>query len=382
MSPGIRLSSLLVVCFLLLIVLHLPARADYTVKQITNNSSTYNPRINNRGMVVWQQWQTGIIYQIFLYKNGNISQISNSSYGGFLPGINDSGQITWWGYDNVSSSYQVYLYNNGSITQISTTNNGNRIEAPSANPEYPHINNNGQVAWIGSDGLSLQVFLYTNGTVYKISHNDEDAQPRGNSGVEINNIGQIVWAGNTTVNGIGNPQIYLYYNGSASQISYPGTSNANEPHLNSNGEIVWRATTASINYYLYYYNTGNISQVVQVNSYATGYAITDSGDILFPGNDGLGYYYDKGIISRISNDITSVGNIVAKGFQSVFPAYDKANHRNLYVFLYGTLKKVSTISSPSDYDISTSGQVTWSGGGIYLGTPRSCGPGIMNLLLD
>ena len=42
MSTGNRLSSLLIVCFLLLIVLNSPAQANYAVKQITDNSWTYD----------------------------------------------------------------------------------------------------------------------------------------------------------------------------------------------------------------------------------------------------------------------------------------------------------------------------------------------------
>jgi len=362
-----------------LIVLISPAQANYAVKQITDNSSSYNPKVNNRGMVVWVQFDKDFVNQIFRYKNGNISQISKSSTGSFLPGINDNGQITWWGLDDNLQSYQVYLYDNGTITQISTTNNGNRIEAPSANSLYPHINNKGQVAWIGSDGLSLQVFLYSNRTLYKISLNDEDGWPRGNSGVEINDAGQIVWAGDTSV--MGNPQIYLYQNGGAYQISYPGTHGADGPHLNNHGQIVWRATTAAGDYFLYYYNNGDIIQAVQVNSYAGGYDITDSGDILLPGNDGLGYRYSKGILSRISNDINSVGSIFANGYPSVFSALNKANQRKLYVYGNGALKQVST-NYPSDYDISSSGLVAWTSMGVYLGAPGSCGPGIINLLLD
>ena len=44
MSTKNRLSSLLVVCFFLLIVLNSPAQANYAVKQITDNSWTYNPK--------------------------------------------------------------------------------------------------------------------------------------------------------------------------------------------------------------------------------------------------------------------------------------------------------------------------------------------------
>ena len=112
-----------------------------------------------------------------------------------------------------------------------------------------------------------------------------------------------------------------------------------------------------------------------------GFAITDSSDILLRGNDGNGYRYSQGILSRISNDITSVGTIIANGYKSVFHAYDKSNQMNLYVYCNGTLKKVPSIY-PSEYDISSSGLVVWRSGGVYLGTPGSCGPGIINLLLD
>jgi hypothetical protein len=164
---------------LLLTGLTLPARASYDVKRITDNYQTYAPKANNRGMVVWAQSGSDFKTHIFLYNNGNISQIDNNINGAFLPGMNDLGQITWWGLDDASQSYQVYISNNGNINQLSSTNNGNRLVAPSANSEFPHINNLGQVAWIGSDGLSNQVFLFSNKTVYKISHNDEDGQPRG-----------------------------------------------------------------------------------------------------------------------------------------------------------------------------------------------------------
>jgi hypothetical protein len=378
MSTKNRLSSLLVVCFLLLIVLNSPARANYAVQQITDNSWTYNPKVNNRGMVVWVQTGTDFINQIYLYNNGAVSQISHSITGSFLPGINDNGQITWWQFDEASNSYQVFLYDNGPITRISSNNNGNRIEAPNAYSQYPHINNKGEIAWIGLDGLCLQVFLYSNGTVYKISHNDEDGWARGNSGVEINDAGQVVWAGDTSV--MGNSQIYLYQNGGAYQISYPDTRDAEEPHLNNNGQIVWRATTGTNDYYLYYYNNGDIIPAVQVDSYANGYDITDAGDILLPGNDGLGYRYSHGILSRISNDITSVGTIFANGYPSVFSALNTAGQRKLYVYCNGALTQVST-NYPSDYEISSSGLVAWTSMGIYLGAPGSCGPGIINLLL-
>ena len=179
---------------------------------------------------------------------------------------------------------------------------------------------------------------------------------------------------------MGNPQIYLYQNGGAYQISYPGTRDAEEPHLNNKGQIVWRATTETNDYYLYYYNNGDIIQAVQVDSYANGYDITDGGDILLPGNDGRGYRYRQGILSRISNDITSVGTIFANGYPSVFSALNTASQRRLYVYCNGTLTQVST-NYPSDYEISSSGLVAWTSMGVYLGAPGSCGPGIINLLL-
>ena len=379
MSIRNRLYSLIAVCCLLLIVLISPVQANYAVQQITDNAWTYNPKVNNRGMVVWVQTDTNFVNQIFLYNNGTFSQISKSKNSSFLPGINDNGQITWWSYDSDSNSYQVFLYDNGDITRISSNNKGNRIEAPSAYSQYPHINNKKQIAWIGLDGLCLQVFLYSNGSVYKISQNDDDGWARGNSGVEINDAGQVVWAGDTSV--MGNPQIYLHQNGSPVQLTYPNTRDANEPHINNFGQIVWRARTETDDYYLYYYNGSDIVPAVQVNSYANGYDITDSGDILLAGNDGLGYRYSQGILSRISNDISLVGVISANGYPSVFSALDKTKQRRLYVYCNGALKQV-TANYPSDYEISASGLVAWTSSGVYLGIPGSCGPGIINLLLN
>ena len=171
---------------------------------------------------------------------------------------------------------------------------------------------------------------------------------------------------------MGFPQIYLFQNGGANQITYPGTHDADEPHLNNKGQIVWRATTASDDYFLYYYNGSNISQAVQVNSNASGYDITDSGDILLRGNDDLGYRYSQGMLSRISNDISSVGTIVANGYPSVFSALNTDSQRKLYVYCNGALTQVST-NYPSEYNISNSGLVAWTSMGVYLGNPGSCG---------
>jgi hypothetical protein len=374
----------MVVCFSLLVALTLPARADYNIKRITDNYQTNSPKVNNRGMVVWSQMDPDPVYyvlpQIYLYNNGSISKISTTSRDGFLPGLNDKGQITYWGLDEASLTYQVYLYDNGTRTMISSTNFGNRIEAPSAESQYPHINNNGQIVWTGSDGFATQVFLRSpEGTVYKISHNDEDGQPRGNAGVDINDAGQVVWVGFTSM--LGNREIYLYQNGGAYQITYPGSYEADQPRLNSSGQIVWRARTAANDYYLYYY-TGTVAPVVQVDSYTTSYALTDGGDILFAGVDGLGYRYSQGAVSRISTAIHSVGYIIAKGYQSVFTADDNAHHMNLYVYGNGVLKKVTSIYAQY-YDIATSGQVAWNGGtGVYLATPRNSVPAIIPLLLN
>ncbi len=374
-----RLTSLMEVVFLLFLVLVFPARAGYNIKQITNNSNTYNVRLNSSGMVVWQQMVSlnPLIHQIFLYKNGNITQVSTSSYGGFLPGINDLGQVTWWGFDG--SSYQVYLYTNGTIKPISSNNNGNRIQSTWASSDYPNINKKGQIAWIGSDGLSNQVFIYAADTVYKISHNNQDGQPRNNYLVDMNAAGQVVWQGDTTAQTDPNAQVMFYNNGSTTQLSYPGTTDAGRPRINNNEKIVWEATN-SAKYYLYFYNNGNISQFIQEIYGSMDYDIIDTGDILFSGDDGAGYRYSNGVVSRISNSFNNVGNIIAKGNQSVFHATDQAKKEWLCAF-NGTVKKVSTYSS-QDYDINTEGQVAWAGGGIFLATPGIASPEISLLLLN
>jgi hypothetical protein len=88
MSTTNRLSSLMVVCFLLLVAFTLPVRADYTIKQITNNYQTNSPKVNNRGMVVWSQMDPDPVYyalsQIYLYNNGIITKISTTSRDGFF----------------------------------------------------------------------------------------------------------------------------------------------------------------------------------------------------------------------------------------------------------------------------------------------------------
>jgi uncharacterized delta-60 repeat protein len=118
-----------------------------TTTRITNNTyDDWDPCINNNGYVAWIG-QDGSDYEIFLYDGNTTTQVTNNSIDDWSPHINDSGYVVWAGQD----AEEIFLYDGSSITNIS--NSPNIIE------NRARINNNGDIAFSGHDGLDYEIFL-------------------------------------------------------------------------------------------------------------------------------------------------------------------------------------------------------------------------------
>ena len=83
--------------------------------QLTNTPGRdYEPRINNKGHVVW--WGAdGSGSEIYLYDGTTTIQLTDTSYYNVSPEINDSDYVAWYGF---VGGYQVYLYDGSSIIQL------------------------------------------------------------------------------------------------------------------------------------------------------------------------------------------------------------------------------------------------------------------------
>jgi hypothetical protein len=68
-----------------------------------------SPQINNRGEVVWQQYD-GNDYEVFYWNGSVVTQITNNTGNDYAPRINDNGQIVWYGSDG--TYYEIFIAQN------------------------------------------------------------------------------------------------------------------------------------------------------------------------------------------------------------------------------------------------------------------------------
>ena len=103
----------------------------------------------------------------------SISQLTNNNYDDYNPRINDSGWVTWYGFDGTDD--EIFLYNGTNTTQI--TYDSFDVFSDQA----PRINNSGWVTWYGSDGHDDEIFLYNGTDTTRITNNSyDDTQPQIN----------------------------------------------------------------------------------------------------------------------------------------------------------------------------------------------------------
>ena len=116
--------------------------------------------LSSTGSLVWQA-EEGEATQIFMYRDGQVTQITNDDKDSRFPNINKLDQVVWEGSDE--NDTEIFLYSGGTITQLTD----NEIF-----DTKPRINNHGQVVWESFDGNDNEVFIYDNGTIDQLTDNE------------------------------------------------------------------------------------------------------------------------------------------------------------------------------------------------------------------
>ena len=153
-----------------------------TREQLTTDATDHrSPSVNNRGDVVWEQYD-GVNNQIYGYINGSFIQITSDNTSHSDPSINDNGEVVWSQYDNTLGTKQIYSSLRGGLTNDSNEHSG------------PSINNNGDVVWSRYDGWSQnegpieQIHGIINGAIVQITtESGWHIQP------SINDSGEVIW---------------------------------------------------------------------------------------------------------------------------------------------------------------------------------------------
>jgi hypothetical protein len=208
-----------------------------TTRLTDNDYDDRYPRISKEGHVVWQSgsWGRG---EVFLYDGTTVQQITDDgrAKGSVSEGtanVNKWGRIVWCASEG--GDYEIFLYDDGTITQI-TDNDFDDTE--------PRINDSGVITWQGYDGSYNQIFVCSsydgsNGpTILQLTDNErDDLRP------QINNDGCIVWQSSDFSGSPMTAEIFLARPVSTgSSASYPRTTSRGGPFTSiydDNNLICW-----------------------------------------------------------------------------------------------------------------------------------------------
>ncbi len=283
------------------------AEIKYTITDLgtLGGSSSQAFGINSSGQVVGWAWNQGNSDQYaFLYSNGVMQNLGDLSAQGQRPGsfayggINDNGQITGIG------DLHAFFYSNGVMHDVGTLNGGPRSAGQA-------INNKGQVvgySWT-PDNVS-HAFLYSNGSMQDLGSNSITAYG-------INDSGQIVGQLNTNV-----PQhAFLYSNGVMQDLGTISGPNSIATGINNIGQIVgWTDIDNSQNTHAALWQDGSILDLGSLGGHSYAMAINNNAEIVGNALTDRGtkaFLYSDGVMEDLNNLIDPALNWSLTSAQSI-----------------------------------------------------------------
>lgn len=349
--------------------------------------------VNDRGQVAWVGNVAGVD-QIFLYRNGQNTQITHNIYqkniGIESLQINNQGQIAWSQYDYNPDglNVNVYLYDGNTYKQLNENPNPSGWYSL-----YPCLNNRGEVAWLQSyqpgppDNNAWDVYLYTGGGVTRLTddHSSQGA-PR------LNDNGWVTWHGNRSQDWDWDTRVYLYTGTlPAPVIAYSAGKGSSSPQINNLGQVAWLRYDSSITPYYNIYVWDGHSNTKITNLGATNYdganfCLNNNGQILWGWGDGSNnaqlYLYGADGTKKITDDGDTHYNYgLADNGWIMWVQNQGQMAGDLYAYRNGSSCRLDTGVGYEGNFINSRGQVVWEHGPIFLASPVIAAPGINSLLL-
>ncbi len=276
-----------------------------------------NPVVCSNGEnIIWKGTIDGVDH-IFMFtkSTGVTQQISTSqSTRNATPQISaDCSVMTWMGFDNASNRYQIFMYEDGNVSNISAPDQSVKSFAQV-------MSSDGQViAWIGIDQNNYdQIYKYIDGQVIQVTKNM--AGSHRNPYISMDGS-MISWSNyQKDVNGSGLVTIYTYAKEQVNQLGSYAVSSDYQTFLSTSlsetgNSVVWIDPSQNVN--VFNYTTGQSSIVAEdvnlyqqslviscderaivwaeyVNDYHTTINRTICGETLCPGTPGGGPGVDAG----------------------------------------------------------------------------------------
>ena len=274
-----------------------------------------NYSLNNSGQVAFTAAFSGQYDQIFLYRNGAVTQITNTpTLGNYGPCINDNVQIVWYADGGIVNNLFLYKGSGSPVLIADYYLQGSY----SYNKKEPNVNNQGKIVFLGEpagNGGVIDIYSYDSATLQLSNF----SQAVGFSGVnhqiyesQFNDAGMIVWNGTDYANDQLN-QIYRYCPGTPGYNLISSNGNSYERiKINNKGQTIAIRST--------YENTFNNSLMLNDNvSFKMLYQdppnnanlvidsaqINNNGQVVwcaYAGGYSQVYLYTSGTITQLTNN--------------------------------------------------------------------------------
>ncbi|MFC2038223.1 hypothetical protein ACFLUG_00420 [Chloroflexota bacterium] len=343
-----KLSIVIVVAFLL-VSFCIPhsafAQGNYSVIQVSDSYSWVHqdPQVSG-GQVVWcGPDENGNDSEIFLWKDGVITQVTNNDYADYDAKI-DNGRVVWTGYVGGGDS-EIFLWKDGVTTQI--TNNSYYDYSPQID--------NGLIVWRGNN----EIYLWDNGIVTNISHTSgNDHSP------QIDN-GQVVWINSNS----GNTRADVYYWDGSSVMPITTGRNCEGPQINA-GQIVW--TDYDGNDREIFFWDGTTSKQITNDDYHDFYPKINNGQIVWHGNSYYAYgteifFWENGITHQLTNNLAYDRDPQIDDGQVVWWG-SVGSDSEIFLWEGGNVQVVSKPDTRDDHSQIDEGYIVWRGNNSTVGT--------------
>ena len=280
--------------------------------ELTNNGLfNWRNSINNLGDVVWMTQSDTTdaeTQEIFLYKGGEITQITKNNARDDMPDINDNGTLVWSTTDSPSGLLEIVMYRNGELTFLTD-------ESSQANPAEnwgPRINNLGHVAWhrrssFQCSDADAEIWFFDGERTFQLS--DEGL---ANQAVSLNNRDVVAW---TRYDFCVSPWDSLVMVADGSDIAAVSTGFFEPQHvaIADDGCVYWGYNTPGQNTLIRFCN----GQFSEISDSGRGPFISDDGRHLVFNRwfESLStweiMYYDGAVLTQLTRD-DDVWNISAE----------------------------------------------------------------------
>jgi len=305
-----------IVLFVFFYTLAIASDYQYEVKDVFTVASFAgykNFEMNNHGSIIFVGRDQDDAYQIFLYKNDEIKQITNAdqnevSVGEYLH-INNNDQMIWMQreYDEVGQNC-VLMFCDGLNPPVKISE---KISEYSNEIIYPSINDNGDICWTqwGEGMPSNHIFLYKGGNIQEVYDGGMVI-----NFTSINNNGYIVYEAMNTPENDWALRVFVWDGNEHRLISsgFPDPVSSSMPVIDNQNNVVYTRypedETGYRKYIMYslqdnieYKIDKYIEDSVPLNNFSSMWL--HNSKLIFVAYDQQVYLFDKNNLVQLSNQI-------------------------------------------------------------------------------